>query len=161
MPEAPQTRRFLIALATLGSFLALASAYAFQYLGGLAPCHLCWLQRYPHFAALALGALALLIPAPLLTRVIALAGAGAAFTTAALGAYHTGVERHWWLGPTTCTSGSIAKISAKDLLAQIQAAPVVKCDEVAWQMLNLSMASWNMLFSLGLVVLWLMAFKKR
>ena len=161
MPNKPLTRRVLIALATLGSFLALTSAYAFEYLGGLAPCHLCWLQRYPHFAALALGALALMIRSGLLARLLALAGAAAALTTSALGAYHTGVERHWWPGPTTCTSGSIANISAKDLLAQIQAAPVVKCDEVAWQMLTLSMASWNMLFSLGLVLLWLMAARKR
>lgn len=161
MPNKPLTRRVLITLATLGSLLALTSAYAFEYLGGLAPCHLCWLQRYPHFAALALGALALMIRSALLTRLIALAGAAAALTTSALGAYHTGVERHWWPGPTTCTSGSIANISAKDLLAQIQAAPVVKCDEVAWQMLTLSMASWNMIFSLGLVVLWLMAARKR
>jgi disulfide bond formation protein DsbB len=102
-----------------------------------------------------------MILSALLTRLIALAGAAAALTTSALGAYHTGVERHWWPGPTTCTSGSIANISAKDLLAQIQAAPVVKCDEVAWQMLTLSMASWNMLFSLGLVALWLMAARKR
>ena len=161
MFNAPLTRRFLIALATGGSFFALASAYAFQYLGGLAPCHLCWLQRYPHFAALGLGALALMLRAPMLTRLFAVAGAAAAFTTAVLGAYHTGVERNWWPGPTTCTSGSIAHISAKDLLAQIQAAPVVKCDQVAWQMLSLSMASWNMLFSLALVALWLLAFKKR
>lgn len=161
MPNKPLTRRVLITLATLGSFLALTSAYAFEYLGGLAPCHLCWLQRYPHFAALALGALALMIRSALLTRLIALGGAAAALTTSALGAYHTGVERQWWPGPTTCTSGSIANISAKDLLAQIQAAPVVKCDEVAWQMLTLSMASWNMLFSLGLVALWLMAARKR
>ena len=161
MPNKPLTRRVLIASATLGSFLALTSAYAFEYLGGLAPCHLCWLQRYPHFAALALGALALMIRSALLIRLLALAGALAALTTSALGAYHTGVERQWWPGPTTCTSGSIANISAKDLLAQIQAAPVVKCDEVAWQMLTLSMASWNMIFSLGLVVLWLMAARKR
>ena len=161
MFNAPLTRRFLIALATGGSFFALGAAYAFQYLGGLAPCHLCWLQRYPHFAALGLGALALMLRAPVLTRLLALTGATAAFTTAVLGAYHTGVERHWWPGPTTCTSGSIAHISAKDLLAQIQAAPVVKCDQVAWQMLSLSMASWNMLFSLALVALWLQAFKKR
>ena len=161
MPNAPLTRRVLIASATLGSFLALTSAYAFEYLGGLAPCHLCWLQRYPHFAALALGALALMIRSALLIRLLALAGAAAALTTSALGAYHTGVERQWWPGPTTCTSGSIANISAKDLLAQIQAAPVVKCDEVAWQMLTLSMASWNMILSLGLLVLWLMAARKR
>ena len=149
-----------VILAAGGSFLALLAAYAFQYLGGLAPCHLCWLQRYPHFAALGIGAAALVLRVPVLARLLALAGAASALTTAALGAYHTGVERHWWPGPTTCTSGSIANISAKDLLAQIQAAPVVKCDQVAWQMLGLSMASWNMVFSLILVALWVKAAQK-
>jgi disulfide bond formation protein DsbB len=154
------SRNLLILLAAGGSFAALAAAYAFQYIGGLAPCHLCWLQRYPHFVAVGLGVLALLIPRTLLARLLPLAGAAAALTTAAYGAYHTGVERHWWEGPTTCTPGSITGISAKDLLAQIQASPVVKCDQVAWDMFGLSMASWNMLLSLVLVALWLMAFRK-
>ena len=154
------SRTLLILLAAGGSFTALAAAYAFQYIGGLAPCHLCWLQRYPHFAAVAIGIAALLIPKTILARLLPLAGAAASLTTAAYGAYHSGVERHWWQGPTECTSGSISGISAKDLLAQIQAAPVVHCDQVAWEMFTLSMASWNMLLSLGLVALWLMAYRK-
>ena len=43
---------------TLGSLALLLGALAFQYLGGLAPCHLCLLQRWPHAAAIALGAAA-------------------------------------------------------------------------------------------------------
>ena len=154
------TRQFLILLAAAGSAALLAGAFAFQYLGGLAPCHLCLLQRYPHGAAVGIGVLALLIPAGLLGRLLPWAGALAALTTAAYGAYHTGVERHWWAGPDTCTSGPIGKLSAKDLLAQIQAAPVVQCDQVAWQMFGLSMASWNMVASLVLVVIWVMAARK-
>ena len=154
------TRQTLLLLATLGSAAALAAAFAFQYIGGLAPCHLCLLQRYPHAAAIPIGILGLLIPTTILARLLPLTGAAAALTTAVIAGYHTGVERHWWLGPTTCTSGSISGMSAKDLLAQIQAAPVVKCDQVAWQMFTLSMATWNMLASLVLVALWLMAFRK-
>lgn len=155
------SRTLLILLATLGSAALLAGAYAFQYIGGLAPCHLCWLQRYPHMAAVALGVLALLVPAGLLGRLLPWAGALAALTTAAYGAYHTGVERHWWEGPSTCTSGSVIGLDPKDLLAQIQAAPVVQCDQVAWEMFGLSMASWNMLASLVLVVIWVMAARKK
>ena len=40
-------------------------------------------------------------------------------------------------------------------------APLVRCDQVPWEMLGLSMASWNMLASLGLATLWLMALRKR
>ncbi len=151
------SRSLLIFLAAAGSAALLAGAFAFQYIGGLAPCHLCLLQRYPHGAAVAIGALALLIPGTLLGRMLPWAGALAALTTAAYGAYHTGVERHWWAGPDTCTSGPIGQLSAKDLLAQIQAAPVVQCDQVAWQMFGLSMASWNMLAALILVAIWVKA----
>ena len=151
------TRPFLILLAAAGSAALLAGAFAFQYIGGLAPCHLCLLQRYPHGAAVGIGVLALLIPAGLPGRLLPWAGALAALTTAGYGAYHTGVERHWWAGPDTCTSGAIGNLSAKDLLAQIQAAPVVQCDQVAWQMLGLSMASWNMVAALVLVAIWVRA----
>jgi disulfide bond formation protein DsbB len=151
------SRSLLIFLAAAGSAALLAGAFAFQYIGGLAPCHLCLLQRYPHGAAVAIGALALLIPGTLLGRMLPWAGAAAALTTAAYGAYHSGVERHWWAGPDTCTSGPIGQLSAKDLLAKIQAAPVVQCDQVAWQMFGLSMASWNMLAALILVAIWVKA----
>ncbi|MEO8242114.1 MAG: disulfide bond formation protein B [bacterium] len=155
------SRSALILLATLGSAALLAGAFAFQYIGGLAPCHLCLQQRYPHAAAVVIGVVALLIPAGIAARTLPWLGAAAALTTAAIGAYHSGVERHWWQGPTTCTSGPIGGLSADDLLAQIQAAPVVQCDQVAWQMFGLSMASWNMLASLVLVAIWIMAARKR
>jgi disulfide bond formation protein DsbB len=37
------------------------------------------------------------------------------------------------------------------------AAPIVRCDEVPWEMLTLSMASWNAIASLALAALWLAA----
>ena len=151
-------RSALIILAMAGSLAMLAGAFAFQYIGGLAPCHLCLLQRWPHAAALAIGLLALAIPG----RLLPLAGAAAALTTAGIGIYHTGVERLWWAGPTSCSAGSIAGLDVKDLLdPSIVAAPVVRCDEVAWQMLGLSMASWNVVLSLGLALIWLLAARSR
>jgi disulfide bond formation protein DsbB len=151
-------RSALIILAMAGSLAMLAGAFAFQYIGGLAPCHLCLLQRWPHAAALAIGLLALAIPG----RLLPLAGAAAALTTAGIGIYHTGVERLWWAGPTSCSAGSIAGLDVKDLLdPSIVVAPVVRCDEVAWQMLGLSMASWNVVLSLGLALIWLLAARSR
>ena len=151
-------RSGLIILAMAGSLAMLAGAFAFQYIGGLAPCHLCLLQRWPHAAAVGLGLLALAIPG----RLLPLAGAAAALTTAGIGIYHTGVERLWWAGPTSCSAGSIAGLDVKDLLdPSIVVAPVVRCDEVAWQMLGLSMASWNVALSLGLALIWLMAARSR
>ena len=149
------TRIHLIVIATLGSAALLAGAFVFQAFG-YAPCHLCLLQRWPHAAAVLIGAAALALG----WRFLPWLGAAAALATAGLGLYHTGVERHWWEGPTTCTSGSIAGVDPKDLLNQILAAPIVRCDEVAWQMLGLSMASWNMLASLVLAGIWIAAARK-
>ncbi len=154
------TRSTLLLLASLGSAALLGGAFAFQYIGGLAPCHLCLQQRYPHAVAIVIGILALLIPKGVPSRALPWAGGLAALTTAVLGGYHTGVERHWWPGPSACTSGPISGMSSKDLLARIMATPPVQCDQVAWQMFSLSMATWNMLASLGLVAIWLLAVRK-
>ena len=150
------TRVHLVLFAAFGSAALLAGAFVFQALG-YAPCKMCLWQRWPHAAAVLIGGLALAFP----HRVWACLGAAAAGVTAAIGVYHTGVERDWWQGPTTCTSGSIADIGAEDLLNQILAAPMVKCDEVAWQMLGLSMASWNAAASLALVFVWIAAARRR
>ncbi len=152
------SRRALVLLATLGSAALMLGALGFQYIGNMPPCHLCMLQRYPHIVAIIIGLIALLIP----WRVLPFAGALATLTTAGIGIYHTGVERGFWLGPTSCTSNmQVGGLSSNDLLNQIMAAPVVRCDEPAWIFLHLSMASWNVVFSLVLVGVWLAAALRR
>ena len=148
--------RTLILLAGLGSAALLIGAWTFEALG-YAPCKLCLWQRWPHMAAVAIAALALWRPA----RALAALGALAAATTAAIGLYHTGVERDWWEGPTSCSGGaSLGGLSGGDLLATDGPGRVVMCDQVSWEMLGLSMASWNMLASLVLVGLWLVALRR-
>ncbi|SLN60052.1 disulfide bond formation protein B [Roseisalinus antarcticus] len=150
------TFRQLVALATLGSMALLGGAFVFQLLG-YAPCKLCLWQRWPHAAAIVLGAL-ILTMAP--SRILAALGGLAALGTAGIGIYHTGVERGWWMGPTSCTSGGQGLNSLSgDLLLPGNAAvePVVLCDEVAWELFGLSMASWNASFSLALAVIWVLA----
>ena len=150
------TAKKMIVAAGAGSAALLLGALAFQYLGGMAPCKLCLWQRYPHAAAIVIAAIALWHP----WRPLALAGAAAALTTAGIGLYHTGVERAWWAGPSSCTSGSIEGLSTQQLMDQIMAAPLVRCDEVPWEMFGLSMASWNASAALALAVLWLGAWTR-
>ena len=148
------TRAQLILLAALGSFALLAGAFLFQVIG-YAPCKMCLWQRWPHVVAIALGGLALL--APPAQKTIAALGALAAATTAAIGIYHTGVERDFWEGPTSC-SGNGA-INTTDLL-NTDITPVVMCDDVVWSLLGLSMASYNAIISLILVALWIAATRR-
>ena len=154
------TSKFLVLVAAGGSAALLAGAFAFQYIGGLAPCHLCLVQRWPHMAAVLIGVVVLTLGRGPLARLLMLVGAASAATTAGYAMYHTGVERAWWAGPDTCTSGSIEGVSAGDLLNQIMAAPLIRCDDVAWSMAGLSMAAWNAVLSALLALMWVAAWRR-
>jgi disulfide bond formation protein DsbB len=151
------TRIRLIVLAAAGSAALLASAYVFQALG-YEPCKLCHWQRWPHMAAIAIGVLALVWQPSVQ---LALLGALATASTAALGVYHTGVEQKWWIGPDSCTSGPISSISAQDLLNRIMTAPLVRCDEASWTLFGISMAGYNAIASAVLVAIWLSAARQK
>ncbi|MFQ1700807.1 disulfide bond formation protein B [Loktanella agnita] len=149
------TRNILILMAAGGSAVLLGGAFIFQLIG-YPPCAMCLWQRWPHAAAIVIGTLALLIPG----RVLPIFGAMAAAITGAIGVYHSGVERDWWEGPSSCTgTGGLDGLSGTDLLA-IEGPKVVMCDQVSWEFLTLSMASWNALFSFALMVLWFIAASK-
>lgn len=147
----------LASIATLGSVALMAGAYGFQHLGDLAPCKMCLWQRWPHAAAIFIGVILLATQA----RPLALLGAAAAATTSGIGLYHVGVEQKWWEGPNTCTAGSTQGLTPSELLDNILAAPVVRCDEIAWEFLGVSMAGWNGIISGILVLFWLAAFLRR
>nr|WP_284438353.1 disulfide bond formation protein B [Thalassococcus arenae] len=146
----------MILLAAGGSLALMLGALGFQYIGEMPPCKLCYWQRYPHVAAIGIG----LVSTVMAWRVLPWLGAAAALATAGVGFYHTGVERGWWQGPDTCTSGPVGGLSTDDLLNQIMNAPLVRCDEVPWEMFTLSMASWNAIASLVLAGIWVMAARK-
>jgi disulfide bond formation protein DsbB len=147
------TRNAYVLLAAAGSAALLGGAFFFQFLG-YAPCAMCLWQRWPHAAAILIGALAFIIPG----RALPLLGALAALTTAGLGVYHTGVERDWWEGPASCTGtgDGLGGLGGADLLS-MDGPALVMCDQVVWSLLGLSMASWNAVISLALVFLWLRA----
>jgi disulfide bond formation protein DsbB len=143
-------RNLLILLSAGGSAALLAGAYLFQALG-YPPCAMCLWQRWPHFAAILIGILALKYPG----RFFPVLGALAAGTTGAIGAFHSGVEQGWWEGPSSCTGGGLLDgLSGNDLLA-IEGPRVVMCDQISWEFLTLSMPTWNAIFSFDLMVGWI------
>lgn len=150
------TRRHLFLLATLGSVSLLLGAFAFQYIGGLPPCKLCIWQRWPHAVAILIGVLALTLG----NRSLGYLGALAMLFGAGVALYHVGIEHKWWLGPATCTSAGSEGLTPEQLMEQIMVAPLVRCDEIAWEFLNISMAGWNGLISVALVGIWILAARK-
>jgi disulfide bond formation protein DsbB len=130
----------------------LAGAWFFQLVLDIRPCPLCLEQRYAYYLAIPLGALTALAAARGAPRAVVLAGlailAAAALGNAGLGTYHAGVEWHLWQGPTDCT-GEIGNLgSAGNLLQRLDTVKVIRCDEVQWRFLGLSLAGYNVLISL-------------
>lgn len=141
----------LIAAATIGG------AWFFQLVLGIQPCPLCLEQRYAYYLAIPLALIIVLAakggaPRPLLMGGLAVL-ALAALANAVLGGYHAGVEWGFWPGPTDC-SGPIADLgSAGSLLERLDSVKVVRCDEVQWRFLGLSLAGYNVLISLLMAAL--------
>ncbi len=149
------------ALILAASVATLGGAFLFQYVDGLAPCVLCIYQRYPYGVTIALSALALFLSDGrargallLLCGLAFLAGAG-------IGVFHVGVEQHWWQGTAACTGGDAGPAGSLEALkAQILAAPVVRCDQIAWSLFGISMAGYNVLISLALAAVSLAAARR-
>lgn len=107
-------------------------------------------------AAIGIGVLAVLIPA----RIWPWLGALAAAITSGIGVFHSGVERGYWPGPSSCTGGGLDATDGADLLS-MSGDKLIMCDQVSWAFLGLSMASWNAVFSFGLMLIWLAAARKK
>jgi disulfide bond formation protein DsbB len=132
--------------------MTLAGAWFFQLALDIRPCPLCLEQRYAYYLAIPLGALIALAAARDAPRALLYAGlailAAAALGNAWLGAYHAGVEWGLWQGPTDCT-GPVGNLgSAGNLLERLDTVKVIRCDEVQWRFLGLSLAGYNFLISL-------------
>lgn len=139
----PRLIALLLPIALLGG--ALGS----QYFGGLHPCEMCYWQRWPHGVAIVLALLAFTASAQSpRSRFLTLLAALAIAVSGAIGVYHAGVEARIFEGLTQCTATGKG-LSPAELLEQISHAPLVRCDEVQFRFLGISMAGWNAILSLS------------
>jgi disulfide bond formation protein DsbB len=136
-------------LAVLVPNALLWGAIGSQYIGHLVPCEMCMWQRWPHLAAIGLALIAIVLRGnPPASRAFTALAALAIIVSGGIGVYHAGVEYHWWQGFTACTS-TVTGGSAKDIIAQIMAAPIVRCDQPQWTLGGISLAGFNAILSLG------------
>ena len=136
----------------------LGGAYGFQYVWGhLWPCEMCWWQRYAHFAALPFALAAILFGSRLRDggRTFVWLAALAIFVSGAIGFWHAGIELKLLPGFTQCTSTLTG--SPDEMLKAVFDRPMVRCDDVQWSWLGISMAGWNAIISLlsAFAILWL------
>jgi disulfide bond formation protein DsbB len=82
----------------------------------------------------------------------------ASLANAWLGGYHAGVEWKFWPGPTDCSGPLVDFGKAGNLLEQLDKVKVVRCDEVQFRFLGLSLAGYNVLISLAMAAIALFGF---
>ncbi|HHL43763.1 MAG TPA: disulfide bond formation protein B [Hellea balneolensis] len=146
-------------LAFLLSSGLLLGALAFEHIGGLAPCQMCYWQRHAHKAVIFISGLALIYQYGLKKeqhiRTFNLLIGLAFLVSFGLAFWHTGVELKWWPGPKTCSAIQTGKvITGEDIFKALDGkVKLPSCGDVPWSLFGLSMAAYNAILSLGAAVL--------
>ena len=143
----------IISLLLLSSIVALTGSYISQYIFDLKPCILCFYQRKPFFAILALTSLSIVFFKVINTKkIIILLCTLLLLINALIAIYHVGVERKIFQGPTTCSSIELNNINDLEALkAALLKTKAVRCDKPSFVFLGISMAGWNIIYCLGLL----------
>jgi disulfide bond formation protein DsbB len=135
----------------------LAGAWFFQLVLDIQPCPLCLEQRYAYYLAVPFALVVAFAAARGAPRPLLLAGFAvlllAALANAWLGGYHAGVEWKFWPGPNDCSGPVVDLGNAGTLLQRLDTVKVIRCDEVQWRFLGLSLAGYNVLISLAMAMM--------
>jgi disulfide bond formation protein DsbB len=144
------TSRGFAGFVLIASAIVLGSALMSQYWGGLAPCELCLLQRWPWAAAILVALVAFITGSRPALPWVALVLAIVFALSVAFAFYHVGVEQHWFAGPSACTASGGGALTLEEMKRQIIGTAPVLCDRVQWSLFGVSLAGWNLLASLGM-----------
>ena len=149
-------------IAILAPSLLLGGAIASQYVGGLYPCEMCHWQRWPHLAAIGFALVGIAVRGNVsASRLFVLLAAFAILLSGLIGVFHAGVEYHWWQGLTRCSTTPAAGGSGADILKNIMATPLVRCDQAQWTLGGISLAGFNALFSIAAAIAILLSARRR
>ena len=124
----------------------LLSAFYLEYFHDAFPCDLCITQRWFHALIISYSLIAIFIhEKKFLAKKFILIGLSITWIASSVaGLYHFGIEMNFWSGPDECSSSIDF---SKDLLKYLLNKSPIKCDEVMFKILGLSLAGWNALMS--------------
>ena len=137
------------------SVLALIFAYVSQYFFGLEPCILCFHQRKPFYFVAILAFLGrFLIKKRSRQKLIILLSVSLLIVNAGIAFFHAGVEKKFFKGPTGCSSLSLEDVQDVQELARIiESTSAIRCDEPKFYFLGITMAGWNFLYCISLIIM--------
>ena len=143
------TYQNLLFLLLVSAVFALFGAYISQYFLDMQPCQLCFWQRKPFFIIIILAILFLTIGQLKNYQKLAIQIAILLLLiNAAIAFYHSGVEQKWFEGLDSCSPPAIQINNVEDLKLALEKTKVARCDQPQFMFLNLSMASWNVIYCL-------------
>jgi disulfide bond formation protein DsbB len=108
---------------------ALAVAFGSEWYGGMVPCALCLVERWPYRIGIAIGLAVLVLPrawsrAALWLLVLTMLGG------AAVAGVHVGVEQKWWASPMPeCMAPNLAGMTMAQRLAAMPLRPSKPCED--------------------------------
>lgn len=153
IPKIKYNYQLILSLLLLASAFALTSAYISQYVFGLQPCILCIYQRIPFFIVVFLAILAIFIIKDVkLQRIIIKLSLVILLVNTFLAMYHVGVEQGIFIFDKC--ADTISNISdLEEMKRQLLATKAVRCDEPQFYLFGITMAGYNVLYCLGIVIL--------
>ena len=145
-------QKLILIFLFLSSFFALLAAYISQYVFGLLPCPLCLYQRIPFFMVIFITLFAFLSKqSPERQKIIIKIALFILIINAILALYHVGVEQKIFIFDK-CSDLSAGADNLQDLKQQILQIPAVRCDTPQFILFGISMAGWNVIYCLGIVL---------
>jgi disulfide bond formation protein DsbB len=139
----------------------LLSAFYLEYFQGALPCDLCITQRWFHGLIITYSLISIFILEKFINvKIFILIVLSFTWLASAIaGLYHFGIEMNFWLGPDDCSSNIDF---SKDLLTYLLNKSPIKCDEIMFKILGLSLAGWNALLSflMSLAISYFIIFKR-
>ena len=133
------------------SSISLLLAYYFEVTFDLIPCDLCSKQRLIHFLIFFISIITFLFMKlnfnfRFICKLIILLW----ISSMVISIYHFGIEKNFWLGFTECS----AKLSFdSDTLKNLLSQNPIRCQEVQFKILNISLAGWNAFISFSVFII--------
>jgi disulfide bond formation protein DsbB len=143
-----ETRILLIV--AFSSCIALGGAYFSEYLG-YKPCILCLYQRIPYFFLLIISLIAIFTPKYFKNYITLIMITLVCEISIAL--YHVAIEHKLIAQTSQCLNSSVTSDNAEEALKQMQSTEFVSCANPTLVIFNLSMAEWNVIFCLAIMIL--------
>lgn len=148
MKNFPGLRYIFLGAALIGGN-GLSIAYVSEYIFELLPCFLCIYERIPYALSLLLGLLGWAKPKAFPETLILLLFCSF-LAGSILSFYHTGIEHHVFPSLEICSgkTGALNAQTVEDLQTALNTTPIVRCDDVQFRFLGLSMTEYNLFLSL-------------